>query len=256
MCSKVLRIPRETSSTNTNERRLSCASSLEHNKISESVILPDITEQKEVMDIEKIYELLSKKCDKKISKRDHVEKFNEKIRKSLSKYIRHYDSIMKELMKEKAIMKNKKVNTCLKINKSMINYYDNYSFCNETERVSVNNSFYIVKNALTKGKVNKEKKSKVEDKSFSELIPNKNSIKSLNTSRSSVSIATFRESKKKKNLISIKLLKKENMKGVKLIKKRGYERFINEVIDAKEQIKDLKSQMIKIIDLGKVSFEK
>ena len=100
MCSKVLRIPithiKDTTSTNTNERRISCASTLEHNKVSESVILPDINEQREVMDIEKIYELLSKKCDKKISKRDHVEKFNEKIRKSLSSYIKHYDYVMKE----------------------------------------------------------------------------------------------------------------------------------------------------------------
>lgn len=74
MCSKVLCIPinhiRETSSTNTNERRLSCATSLEANKVSESVILPDISEQQEVMDIDKIYKLLSKKCDKKISKRN------------------------------------------------------------------------------------------------------------------------------------------------------------------------------------------
>ena len=259
MCSKVLRIPithiKDTTSTNTNERRISCASTLEHNKVSESVILPDINEQREVMDMEKIYELLCKKCDKKISKRDHVEKFNEKIRKNLSSYIKHYDSVMKELLKERAIIKNKKVNTCLMKNKSMI--YDNdYSFCDETERVSVNNSFYVVKNALTKN-VSKEKKYRtVEDKSLTDRLPNKKSVKSLNTSRSCVSIATFRENKNKKNMISIKMLKKENQKGVTMIKRRGYKKFINEVIDAKSQIKYLKNQMIKIIDLGKVSFEK
>ena len=57
-------------------------------------------------------------------------------------------------------------------------------------------------------------------------------------------------------MISIKMLKKENQKGVTMIKRRGYKKFINEVIDAKSQIKYLKNQMIKIIDLGKVSFEK
>ena len=140
-------------------------------------------------------------------------------------------------------------------NKSMI--YDNdYSFCDETERVSVNNSFYVVKNALTKN-VSKEKKNRtVEDKSLTDRLPNKKSVKSLNTSRSSVSIATFRENKNKKNMISIQMLKKENQKGVTMIKRRGYKKFINEVIDAKSQIKYLKNQMIKIIDLGKVSFEK
>ena len=257
MCSKVLRIPinhiRETSSTNTNERRLSCATSLEANKVSESVILPDISEQQEVMDIDKIYKLLSKKCDKKISKRNQVEKFNEKIKKSLSTYIKHFDSIMKDLMKEKSQMKNKKVNTCLRKN---IYNDSNYSFYEENEKVSVNNSFYIVKSALTKVNRSKERKGKKEEeKSFSELIPNKKTAKSLNTSRSAVNIATFRENKKKKNLISIKLLKKENQKGVTMIKRKGYEKFINEVIDAKAKIKILKNKMAKIIDLGKVSFK-
>ena len=130
------------------------------------------------MDIDKIYKLLSKQCDKKISKRNQVEKFNEKIKKSLSTYIKHYDSIMKDLMKEKSQMKNKKVNTCLRKN---IYNDSNYSFYEENEKISVNNSFYIVKSALTKVNRSKERKGKKEEeKSFSELIPNNKSAKSLN----------------------------------------------------------------------------
>lgn len=207
-------------------RKCKWDTSMTSRESSANIVLPEIISEKEndVIEIERIYQLLNKKCDaqtyaNKLTKK----KFNDKIKKSLVEYIRKYSKFMKEVSPHKEMLKTKKVNTCL----------------------------------LKHTKHNQTNKSDISiDKSLCEIIPNKNSFHYMKSSRSSMSIATFRENKNKNEELPIHLIKQKNSQGLQKLKYYTYLKYINEVKQNKNKICTLKSNMLHLIDLGKISFMK
>lgn len=219
MSSKVIKI---------SSRKRKWDTSMTSRASSANIVLPEIISEKEndVIEIERIYQILNKKCDAQTyANKQTKEKFNDKIKKSLAVYIRKYSEFMKEVSSLKEKPKTKKVNTCL----------FKHTKNNQTNKSTIDVSI---------------------DKSLCDLIPNKNSFHYMKSSRSSVSVATFRENKNKIAELPIHLVKQRNFQELQKLKYNSYLKYVNEVKQSKNKICTLRSNMLHLIDLGKISFMK
>ena len=88
MSSKVIKI---------SSRKRKWDTSMTSRASSANIVLPEIISEKEndVIEIERIYQILNKKCDAQTyANKQTKEKFNDKIKKSLAVYIRKYSEFI------------------------------------------------------------------------------------------------------------------------------------------------------------------